>query len=299
MITKDFSKFNSFKLPLDHLEENEDIVKNNAPLMAAIATAKSYVSGILFHNEVATAKSGGAVEGKKFDQGRLAENAYIVAGAISSWAATQGNEELKEAMNFSRSELTYGTDKEITERCGLIKTNAEKFKDALAAAGYSATLLDNFIRTMNDFGNSVNRPRELKVEKKEARGVVKRLIKECDKHFKEHLDKLLASYKPTDRSFHDQYLLKRVIINPPTRHTALAGKVTDQLTGEPLEGVLIMAEKTQLVTKSVTAGEYNLRVPRYGEISVEFKKEGYKEQIKTVRLLKGQVTEVNIQLEKV
>lgn len=297
MLSKDFSKFNSLKLPLDHLVENEDIVKNNAPLMAAVASARSLLNGILFHNEIATAKSGGAREGKKIDMERLADNAYIVAGVISSWAATQGNEELKEAMNFAPSELTYGTDKEITERCGLIKTNAEKYKDELAAAGFSSVLLDNFIRAADDFGDSINRPRELKVEKKEARAMVKRLMKECDKHFKEHIDKLVAQYKMTNPGVYEQYRLKRVIINPPTRHTALSGTITDKVTGKALEGVVIMAGESQVATKSDEYGNYRLQVALFGKMTFRFHKDGYKEFSETAKLIKGKETVLAVQLE--
>lgn len=299
MVPKQWAKFNSLQLPLTHLQDNPDIVNTSSPLVAATAKGKAYIDGILFHNETLTMKSAGARAGKEADQVAVADLAFIVAAAISSWAGTKGNEELKEAMNFSRSELAYGSDKDVTERCNLIKTRAEELKDDLTAAGFSAVLLDSFIQAETQFSNSVNRPRELKVEKREARQMVARLLKEADKHFREQMDKLVAPFRLTHRSFHDQYMLKRVIINPPTRHTTLAGTITNRQNGQPLEGVLIMVNGTQLITKSDNNGNYTLRVPRYGQIGVAISKDGYQEHTKSVHIVRGEVTEENFQLEKV
>lgn len=298
MRPKQWAKFNSLQLPLTHLQDNTDIVNTSSPLVAAINKAKAYVDGILFHNEVTTAKSGGARDGKAADQVAVTDLAFIVAAAISSWAGTRGDEELKEAMNFSRSELAHGSDKDVTERCKLIKTRAGELKDQLAADGFSSALLDSFLQAEAQFSISVNRPRELTVEKKEARAMVNRLLKEGGDFFKDHLDKLMAPYRLTDRSFHDLYFLKRMIINPPTRHTALAGQVTDKQTGEPLDGVIITVEGTQLITQSEDGGAYNLRVPRFGDVSVGISKAGYKDLVKPVRIVRGEVTEENFQLEK-
>lgn len=299
MNKKQVSRYNSFKLSFDHLEENEDIIKNDIPLMAAKAVAKNYLSGIMYHNEIAAAQPGGAREGKEADKERLADIAMIAAGAISSWAATQGNSELHEKLNFTRSQLLYGTDMEITERCGMIRTTALQYKDELAAAGFSAALLDNFITAMDNYGNKSNRPQALKVEQSEARAMVSRLVRDCDKHFKVHLDKLVTAYKLTHLSFYEQYLLKRVIINPPTRHTALAGTITDKLTGKIIEGVIVMAGESHIATQSDEEGGYRLNVAAYGKLSFSFHKEGYKTHIEIVKMTKGKESELAVQMEPV
>jgi CarboxypepD_reg-like domain len=60
-------------------------------------------------------------------------------------------------------------------------------------------------------------------------------------------------------------------------HATIFGKVTDALTGEPIEFVTVYIKDTNVATESNTKGEYVLKVPVNERLTIVFTRIGYKE----------------------
>jgi hypothetical protein len=77
------------------------------------------------------------------------------------------------------------------------------------------------------------------------------------------------------------------------------GKVTDQKTGQPLEGVSVTIKGTSLVTKSNSSGKYLIENIPAGTHNVDFVIKGYIKIDMEVEIKTGQTIERDVQIESI
>ena len=81
---------------------------------------------------------------------------------------------------------------------------------------------------------------------------------------------------------------------PPVLTGSVQGVVTDNLSSQPIEGVLISAGNVS--TNSDTSGNYILNEVSVGDREVTAVIEGYSNQTKTVEIIENEITELDFQL---
>ncbi|MEE9133631.1 MAG: TonB-dependent receptor, partial [Gemmatimonadota bacterium] len=76
----------------------------------------------------------------------------------------------------------------------------------------------------------------------------------------------------------------------------LSGRVTDAITGEPLESVLVEVLGVGLTALSDGRGEYRIRGLEAGRYTVRFSRLGYEPQSQDVEVRNGEVARLGVQL---
>ena len=95
---------------------------------------------------------------------------------------------------------------------------------------------------------------------------------------------------------------------------ALKGLVTDALSGEPIKGATLSfaldggvslakaksstAQTESIVKKTADKGGFNIKSLPSGMYTVTIKKVGFADQVATVAVADGELTELNVQLSK-
>jgi hypothetical protein len=291
------ARFKVYTLALAHLKENQKITGSVPVFEALYLSAKATLDAISDTDKRKIQKLKGVTDSKQQLQDRLSAQAEAISSVISTYASIKEDLTLKESMNFSRSELFYGPDQLLSEKSANILAKAEELATDLKDYGITSALMDSFESLLKDYAANVNEPRNMTAERKQAGMQIADLFIQLSRFFTEQLDRMMLLFKFTHRDFYDQYMIKREIVNPIRRKTRVEGIVTDKFTGKALTGVTVMVKDTELITTTTNDGSYSLKTPMVRQVSIIYKKEGYRQVTKETTVKKGLATSLDVVLE--
>jgi hypothetical protein len=298
MNSRQTARFKAYSLALAYLQENEQTT-NAVPIFAAVHTsAMATLNAISNTNKRKIENRKGVADNKQQHQDSLSAQAQSIASVIGTYATLKKDLVLKEAMNFKKKELFYGADQLLNEKSANILTKAKELAADLKDYGITPALIASFESQLKDYSITINEPRNVAMERKQAVMQIKDLFIQLKLVFTEQLDPLMQLLKADNRDFYDQYLLKRTIVDPAHRTTKVEGTVTDKLTRKALTGVTVMVKATDFIVSTFEDGRYSLNVPGVKQVPVTYQKEGYKPVTLQATLKKGQSTTLDVELEE-
>ncbi len=293
------ARYKAYSLALAYVKENESIT-SSVPIFAAVYTsAIASLDAISNTNKRKIEKRKGVADNKQQHQDSLSVQAQSIASIIGTYSTIKKDLVLKEAMNFSKTELFYGPDQLLNEKSANILTKAKELAADLKDYGITPALIASFESQLKDYSSTINEPRNVAMERKQAVVQIKDLFTQLKLVFTEQLDPLMQLFKTDNRDFYDQYLLKRSIVDPARRKTRVEGTVTNKLTGKALPGATVMIKDTEFVTSTPDDGSYSLNVPGVKQVPVSYQKDGYKPVTKQAILKRGQSTILDVELEEI
>ncbi len=291
------ARFKAYTLALAHIKENEGITKGVPAIEVMYLSAKTTLDAIANADLRKIEKLKGVAGSKQQYQDNLANQALAIASVIGTYAATKKDLALKEAMNFSRTELFFGADQLLSGKCTIILAKARELAGELPDYGITGLLIDNFAGMLENYAAIMNEPRNVSAERKQAGMLVNELFKQLQMIFTDKLDAMMLLFKFTHSDFYDQYLIKRMIVNPGQRKTRVEGIVTDKTTHQALDDVTVMVKGTDMITTTPADGSYSLKTPLLKRVPVVYQKKGYKSVTLETTVKKGKATTVNVELE--
>ena len=291
------ARYKAYSLALAHLKENEAITKAVPAFETAFLSAKATLAAVDSADSRKAQKKGGVTDSKQKHQDNLANQALALAAVISSYAALNKDLVLKEEMHFSPSELFYGPNQQVSVHCANILAKARELTGELKDYGVTEALIDNYATQLDQYAVSILEPRSATAERKQAGELVAELLKQLQVIFTDHLDALMLLFKFTHRDFYNQYLIKRMIVNPATRKTRVEGVVTDKASRTQLANVSITVKGSNLEAATLGDGSYSLKTPALTMVTVVYQKEGYKPFTIEAAVKRGQATTLNVELE--
>lgn len=208
------AKLNSFDLLIEYFDENPLIVNENVAFKAAIDEVKPLIA------EVKSKAPDGAVvtEGITTNKKNLRETAVnktaATSGQIYAFAAKNGNEELKAAVDITKTDLKGLKDGELALRCQTIHDLALANKGALEEFGVTTAKLEELQTAITAYAQSVPKPRAAITNRSVIKAEIKQLFVQIDKIFDEQLDKLIEIIAETHPNFAANYKAKRIIVDP-------------------------------------------------------------------------------------
>jgi hypothetical protein len=126
-----------------------------------------------------------------------------------------------------------------------------------------------------------------------------------------NMDAAVEIVRLTQVNFYNAYHKARKIIYTGIGSLAVKGLVTDAATSEPLKGVRVSFSlngaaakakgangKPYLVKKTAEKGGFNIKTLPAGIYTVTIRKNAYAEQVTTVAVSDGEMSELNVQLSK-
>ncbi len=292
------ARYKAYSLALAYIKENEPVT-STVPIFAAVYTsAMATLDAISNTNKRKIENRKGVADNKQQHQDSLSAQAQSIASVIGTYSTIQKDPVLKEAMNFSKSELFYGPDQLLNEKSANILTKTKELAASLKDYGITPALIASFESQLKDYSGTINEPRNVALERKQAVMQIKDLFSQLKLLFTEQLDPLMQLFKTDNRDFYEQYLLKRSIVDPSSRKTRVEGTVTDKRTGKALPGATVLVKDTDFITSTPDDGSYSLNVPGIKQVPVTCQKDGYKPVTKQAILKRGQPTILDMELEE-
>lgn len=267
-------------------------------LQATFATFSTKITAIVTTVQQQDKILLGLAANKKEIKKNLARLATDIAGAISAYAAATNNLELKSAVHYTHSDLLNSRDDLLAPRCRNIYDRAMANAAALANYGLSATLLSVFHDTIDDYFNTVPKPRSASSLRQLYTSNIKILVKETSLLLREQMDKLVALFKNTHPDFVRSYKNARVLHDPTTVQTQLKGYVFSADDNTPIANALISLNdwygKTVL---SGNDGSFLFKPIKNGDYSLVCEAEGYNTQLlDNVHITLGKVNSLTFYL---
>jgi hypothetical protein len=156
----------------------------------------------------------------------------IVASALSAFARSVGNTQLKERVHISETYLRHARSNEQINIAKITYDLAKANEQGLAAFGVDSTMLDDLMSRVSSFEAAVKQWSSGVAERVGARTAVGELFVQADEVLKEDLDPIMQVFRVKDPEFYNDYRAARVIKDIGVRHNK-TGQPTTPAPGSP------------------------------------------------------------------
>ncbi len=211
------AKLNMYEVVAVTLDANSAITAANAALTAAIVEFKAFIAQIMAAAQTSSAVLTGIAADKKATKNSVSQTAAVIAGQIFAFAAKNGNNTLKQAVNFSATDLRRVKDGEFVPRCQTIHNLGVEHKTALADYGITDAKLADLQTAIDDYAQSVPKPRAAITDRATVKANIKQYFRQADTLLAEQVDKLVETFSKESPDFVATYRNARVIIDPKSK----------------------------------------------------------------------------------
>lgn len=233
------------------------------------------------------------------------------ARKLGVYAKFTNNATLAQEVKFSESKLRQIADTAVKDYAQIVYDRAQTNVAALATYGITAATQTTLLNDINAYNASIGKPGVSRNESGQNTKQLEALFKTADAALA-NMDAAVEIVRLTQVAFYNSYKNARKVIETGIGSLAVKGLVTDAVSGEPLKGVTLsfslegnngLAKAAKAATESVVKktaekGGFNIKTLPSGMYSVTIKKVGYVDQVITVAVADGDLTELNVQLSK-
>jgi len=240
----------------------------------------------------------------------LIAQAIDIGRRMVAYASNVNNNALLALVNYTESDLKRSSDSKLVGICQVIRDSANSNVGALASYGVTAATIATLQTSITNFNAAIPKGRVDTTDSGEATKLLvtlfNTLLTTWDK-----IDKLVEMVHTTQTAFYDEYQKVRKIIETGNGSLVLKIKATNALTGEPepnvtltfvpLNGQLKAAAtngKSNVVKKTAKGGGANVKNMTDGSYTFTAKKPGFKEVTETINVVNGEMTVLEIKMEK-
>lgn len=158
-------KNSMYGVVIDKCNANIAIVRTNFALSSAFDEFKTVVAKINLAKQSSAAVTIGLATDKKGSKNALSRTASVIAGQIFAFAAKNKNNLLKEAVDFSATDLRRLKDEELVPRCQEIHDLGAANLAALGDYGVTNTALTGLQTEIEAYAESVPKPRSAQADR--------------------------------------------------------------------------------------------------------------------------------------
>jgi hypothetical protein len=254
-------------------------------------------------------KSGNAT-GKNQLKDALVTLAVDTARKLTAYAKFAKNQVLLKEMDITESELKRLADTKLKNTAQGIYDRAQTNLASLATYTITAATQTALLTAITNFDKSIGQPR---IGTSETSKATKQLVvqfKNGDAAL-DDIDTVVEIIRLTQVDFYNGYRSVRKLINTGTTTLAIKGMVKDAVTGSGLKGAKIsftlngdaaLAKsangKSGFSKKSADKGGFLVRTAADGTYTVTVELPGYKKATATVSVISGQMSVLDIGLDK-
>ena len=295
---KDFqASYTAITNPLPNYSANSTIFLNIIPQ-------------IQMYSQLQKTSKKGVTEGKN----QLRENLIVTAAdyfrKLGTYAKFTNNATLAQEVKITESKLRQAPDTAVKDYAQIAYDRAQTNVAALASYGITAATQTSFLAAISAYNATIGKPGVSRTESGQTTKQLKALFKTADTALA-NMDAAVEIVRLTQVNFYNGYQKARKIIYTGIGSLAVKGMVTDAACGEPLKGVTVsfsldgaavkakaINAKPDVVKKTAEKGGFNIKTLPAGIYAVTIKKNGFADQVTTIAVSDGEMSELNVQLSK-
>ena len=233
------------------------------------------------------------------------------ARKLGVYAKFNNNPTLANDVKFTESKLRQVADTAVKDYAQIVYDRAQPIVASLATYGITPATQTVLLKAISDYNASIGKPGATRVEGGKTTQQLDNLFAIADSALA-NMDLAVEIIRLTQVDFYNSYKNARKVIDTGVGSLAVRGLVTDAVSGEPVKGATLSfvlegngtmqkgAKKAieSVVKKTAEKGGFNIKSLPSGMYTVIIKKVGYADQVATVAVADGDLTELNIQLNK-
>jgi len=211
------AKRNMYDVVILKCDANLPIIATNAALLAAFEEFKAVIDNITAAAPLSAVVTTGITTDKQVSKADLSQITATIAGQIYAYAAKTGNNELKDSVDFSASQLKKIKDGEIAVRCQTIHDLGVSKKDVLADYGVTLAKLAALQAAIDSYTQSAPKPRSAITDRATVKANIRNYFAQADALLTEQMDKLVETLTEDQPDFVQTYKNARIIVDPKTK----------------------------------------------------------------------------------
>jgi hypothetical protein len=232
------------------------------------------------------------------------------ARKLGAYAKFTNDAKLAQEVKFSESKLRQVADTAVKNYGQIAYNLAQPLVGTLAPYGITDETQAVLAGAITAYNDSIGKPGAERSEGTQITKQLATLFKTADTAL-ENMDAAVEIIRLTEVDFYNGYKSARKVIGTGAGSLSVNGLVTDAQTGSPLRGVTVSfaldggmaktATKTtepELVKKTAEKGGFKIKSLEAGTYQVTLKKAGYADQVASISVNDGEMTELKISLEK-
>lgn len=239
----------------------------------------------------------------------LITQAMDVSRRVVAYATNVSNNTLLELVNYTESDLKRSSDTKLISSCQVIRDNANANVAALGTYGVTAAIVTALQTAITNFSATLPKVRVDTTDRGEATKLLATLFKTLLANWAK-IDTLVEMVRTAQPNFYTEYQLVRKVIVLGTGNLALKVQANDAQNGVGLANVTLTltpanttlraasTTQTNIVKKTAKGGGANYKGIADGEYTVVAKKPGFKDVATSVSVVNGELTLLEIQMEK-
>jgi hypothetical protein len=288
------SRLNMYDAVIAYCNSNAAIIATLPAFQTAFTSFQSIVGNIHSTVQLEANVITGITADKSQLKANLSAQATNLAAMIFAYASNLNINSLKEQVNFSPSDIKMMKDERLLASCGNIRDAANANLAPLADYGITAATITAFQTMIDAYAALVSSPRNAVSQRASYAKTLTVLFKQADASLKSQMDKMALNFKTSNDNFYNTYKSNRLIIDPGTSSTQIAGTVMSAATNQPVEGALVQLVGNGLSNSTDAQGNYILKSVAIGKQSVKITKAGFADDsINNIMVKLGKTTNAN------
>lgn len=299
MTSRNEAKLSMYNAVLNFCDENSATIATLTAFPTVLTAFANKVEAIEDMGQLEAQVISGVTINKADLKKTLSQTASTNAAALFAFATAENDVVLKEKARYSYSDIFRLKDEELTLVVQNIIDQVNANVASLAGYGITAATVADFQDLIDDYNSNAPTPRNAISLRKSYKVQLQTLFKEADSILKDQMDKLALQLKTANPGFYIAYTNNRVIIDAGSSPTQVQGIIVDQLSGDPLSGVIVQVVDQEFGAVSNAEGGYTIQGITNGTYSITFTKTGYvTKTVDNIIVLLGQTTDLNTTLEQ-
>jgi len=280
---------------------------NFAGYFTTVQTTNTQIQAAQVQQE---ADKSGDTTAKKQLRATLIAQAIDVSRRVVAYATNVNNSALLALVNYTESDLKKASDQKLVSSCQVIRDNANTNVAALTTYGITAAIITTLQTSITNFNNTIPKGRVDTTDSGEATKLLATLFKTLSANW-DKIDTLVEMVRTSQPNFYNEYIKVRKVIETGTGSLPLKIKATNALTGAPEANVTLTLiptnglmkaaapnGKSNIVKKTAAGGGSNYKSLADGTYTVTAAKPGFKDVTETVNVVNGELTVIEIKMEK-
>jgi hypothetical protein len=225
----------------------------------------------------------------------------VISGLIAH-ATITNNYELRNSINYTKSNLKNTRDNILYDKAQLVYNTARPLATELAVYLVAQEDIDAVNALSTDYQNAIPAKRAAITAQKASTDNIRNAFKNIDNLLKDKLDNLVILFQVTNATFYKEYKAARIIIDLGVRHdqekTLISGTVENFETEFPIPEAYVWVVEKGISYNTAADGAFTLDVGSAGTYTIKVEKMGYQTYTEDpVTITKGQEIQLDIQLE--